>query len=345
MSPGRQQAMHKKRMILIGAVSLTTVGALLAVTLPASASDRRHHNRRHPTPPATATQPPPTAAPSTSGSAAASASATTSPGRSATSTAAPGDPATPAGWKLAWGDDFTGPAGTSPDKSKWVYDLGGEPQWGNQEWQYYTNRPENIALDGGGNLAITARKEKLAGMSGCAYGSCDITSGRITTNGTFGQKYGRLEANIKVPKGQGMWPAFWMMGVNSDQVSWPACGEIDIMETVGKTPKTVEGTAHGTGFPGSGIGGDLTIGTPLADAFHTYAIEWDAASITWYLDTTAYFTVKKSQLTSGQQWAFDQPFYFLLNLAVGGEMPGSPDASTPYPNTMLVNYVHAYTKV
>ena len=250
----------------------------------------------------------------------------------------------PAGWNLTWSDEFAGSSGTSPDDTKWVFDTGGEPQWGNQEWQYYTDRPENVSLDGAGNLAITARKEQLPGMGGCPYGTCDITSGRITTKGRFAQAYCRLEASIKVPEGQGMWPAFWMMGTNIDEVSWPACGEIDIMETVGKTPKKVEGTAHATGFPDVGIGGDITVSAPLADAFHTFAVEWTPTSITWFVDTTAYFTLSKSQLDSGQQWPFDQPFYLLLNLAVGGEMPGPPDASTPFPSTMLVDYVRAYTK-
>jgi len=252
--------------------------------------------------------------------------------------------AAPAGWNLAWSDEFTGSSGTSPNDANWVFDTGGEPQWGNQEWQYYTDRPENVSLDGAGNLAITARKEQLPGMAGCPYGSCDITSGRITSKGKFAQAYGRLEASIKVPKGQGMWPAFWMMGANIDEVNWPECGEIDIMETVGKTPNQVEGTAHATGFPEAGIGGATTVSAPLADAFHTFAVEWKPASVTWFVDTTAYFTISKSELASGQQWPFDQPFYLLLNLAVGGEMPGSPDASTPFPSTMLVNYVRAYTQ-
>jgi beta-glucanase (GH16 family) len=336
------------RLVLIGATALGTVAALVAVTLPAEARDRRSHGHRRAAPSASATAPgtvSPTASASAGATGASPTATAVSPTATATATGSVPAATQPAGWKLSWSDEFAGTGGTSPDKSKWVFDTGGEPQWGNQEWQYYTSRPENVSLDGGGNLAITARKEKLAGMSGCKYGTCDITSGRITTLGKFGQQYGRLEARIKTPKGQGMWPAFWMMGNNSEQVSWPACGEIDVMETVGKTPKTVEGTAHGTGFPDSGIGGDLTVASPLGDAFHTYAIEWDATSITWYLDTTAYFTVKKSQLTGGQQWPFNQPFYLLLNLAVGGEMPGSPDASTPYPNTMLVDYVRAYTRI
>lgn len=251
----------------------------------------------------------------------------------------------PTGWTMTWHDEFDGPADTAPARSNWGYDLGGEPQWGNREWEYYTDRTQNVSLDGSGHLGITARRERLSGMSPCENGTCDITSGRIVTRGKVSQKYGRIEASIKVPSGKGMWPAFWMMGNNSEQVGWPDCGEIDIMETV-NTTRVLEGTAWGSNYPDSGFGGSTSLpnNAVLASGYHTYAIEWDATKIVWYLDSTAYFTFTRSQLGSGMTWPFDQPFYVLLNLAVGGEMSGSPDSTTPLPNTMLVDYVRMYQR-
>ncbi|WP_162795185.1 glycoside hydrolase family 16 protein, partial [Nonomuraea lactucae] len=176
----------------------------------------------------------------------------------------------------------------------WVHNTGGEPQWGNEEWQYYTNRPQNVSTDGDGNLAITARREKLPGMANCAYGTCDITSGRITTKAKFQQRYGRFEARIKVPAGQGLWPAFWMMGNDIDKVGWPNNGEIDIMEIIGKEPGTVYGTVHGPGYSGeNGPGGSTSLpgGARFADAFHIYSVEWSPDQIIWKLDGKQYHSL------------------------------------------------------
>jgi beta-glucanase (GH16 family) len=244
---------------------------------------------------------------------------------------------------MTWSDEFDGAAGARPDPKKWTYDLGGEPQWGNQEWQYYTDRPENASLDGNGSLAITARKEKLPGMANCPSGTCDITSARLKTLGKFTQRYGRFEARVRIPGGAGMWPAFWLMGDDIDTVSWPACGEIDVMEIVEREPGTVEGTIHGPKFPASGIGASKTLpgGARFSDAFHTFGIEWTPTSITWLLDGAPYATKTKAQTPS---WVYDHPFFMLLNLAVGGEMPGPPNASTAFPSRMLVDYVRVYQR-
>jgi len=251
-------------------------------------------------------------------------------------------------WTLTWQDEFNDPEGTQPSSSNWVYQTGGEPQWGNEEWQYYTDRPENVSTDGQGNLAITALREQLPGMENCLYGTCDITSGRIATKGKFDQAYGRFEANIKVPAGQGMWPAFWMMGNNFDTVGWPNNGEIDIMEIVGNEPGTLYGTVHGPGYSGhvGGLGGSTTLpaGAQFADAFHLFAVEWSPDTIIWTLDGQQYHSFTSSQLPPGTNWVFDHPFYLLLNLTVGGVWPGPPDASTTFPATMLVDYVRVYTK-
>ncbi len=251
-------------------------------------------------------------------------------------------------WQLSWQDEFNEAAGTRPNSSKWVYNTGGEPRWGNKEWQYYTNRPQNVSTDGQGNLAITARRERLPGMANCPYGTCDITSARITTMERFEQAYGKFEARIKVPAGQGLWPAFWMMGNDSDTIGWPKSGEIDVMEIVGKEPSTLYGTLHGPIKFGRhmGAGGftKLPGGAKFADDFHVFAVEWSPEQITWTLDGTPYLSMTKSQRLNGMRWVFDHPFYMLLNLAVGGGWPGPPNEQTKFPATLLVDYVRVYTK-
>ncbi len=252
--------------------------------------------------------------------------------------------ADPAAWKLVWSDEFQGPARQRPDGARWVFDRGGEPQWGNHEWQYYTDRPENVSLDGHGHLALTARHERLRGMRCGGVGPCDITSGRIKTKGRFARAYGRFEARIKVPRGKGTWPAFWMMGADSDRVAWPANGEIDVMEALGRQPTTVHGAVHGPGYVAQGIERhtEPARGRSLADDFHTYRVDWLPGKITWYVDGRPYGSASAAQLRRGQKWVFDHPHYLLLNLAVGGDWPGPPDRSTPFPAPMLVDYVRVY---
>jgi beta-glucanase (GH16 family) len=247
---------------------------------------------------------------------------------------------------ISWQDEFNDPAGTKPSASRWNYDLGGEPQWGNKEWQYYTNRKQNVSTDGAGNLVISARKEKLPGMEHCQYGTCDITSGRITTKAKFDQAYGRFEARIKIPGGQGLWPAFWMMGNNIDEVDWPGNGEIDIMEVVGNEPSTLYGTLHGPGYSGEeGPGGETpaSAGQKWADAFHTYRVDWAPNEVKWLVDGRQYLRITPANLPNGKKWVFDHPFYLLLNLAVGGEWPGPPDSTTHFPANLLVDYVRVYS--
>ncbi|AGL20746.1 glycoside hydrolase family 16 protein [Actinoplanes sp. N902-109] len=234
---------------------------------------------------------------------------------------------------ITFADEFNGSAGSPVDGSKWKFDIGGSG-WGNSELEYYTNSTSNVYQDGAGHLAITARKENPANYQ-CSYGTCQYTSGRILTADKFSQTYGRFEASIKIPKGQGIWPAFWMLGGNS----WPNTGEIDIMENVGKAPNTVYGTVHGPGYSGSGgIGGNKTISAPLGDAFHTYAVEWSPNLIKWFLDGQQYFSVDPSKI-NGNQWVYDHNFFMILNVAVGGAWPGNPDGSTVFPQTMLVDWV------
>lgn len=241
---------------------------------------------------------------------------------------------------LVWGDEFDCKAGSAPDPDRWRHDVGGHG-WGNQELQYYTDGAENTYLDGQGNLVIEARPAP-AGLS-CHYGACQYTSGRLLTMGTFAHAYGRYEARIRIPGGQGLWPAFWMLGDDIATNPWPGSGEIDVMENIGREPGTVWGSLHGPGYSGAqSSNGSFTLpnGRALSEDFHTYAIEWTPERITWYLDDVAYSTKTAEDLNG--PWLFDKPHFLLLNLAVGGSWPGSPDATTQFPARMVVDHVRVY---
>jgi beta-glucanase (GH16 family) len=214
--------------------------------------------------------------------------------------------------------------------------------WGNQELEYYTNSTRNAALDGNGNLVITARKENPAGYN-CWYGSCQYTSARLNTAGRFTQAYGRFEARIKIPRGQGLWPAFWMLGDNAS-AGWPGRGEIDVMENVGKEPSTIHGSLHGPGYSGGNpLPGSYTLsgGRAFADDFHVFAIDWAPGSVAFSVDGVQYSRHTPAD-THGNPWVYDHPFFMILNVAVGGAWPGSPDAGTVFPQQMVIDYVHVY---
>jgi len=238
---------------------------------------------------------------------------------------------------LTWSDEFSGTNGSAPDSSKWVLETGGGG-WGNSELETYTSRPENAKIQDG-NLVIAALKEDFTGTDGILR---HYTSARMKTAAHFEQKYGRFEARIKIPQGQGIWPAFWMLGNNIGTVQWPACGEIDIMENIGKEPAMVHGSLHGTGYD-TNAPYSLSSGK-FADDFHIYAVEWEQGVIRFYVDGNLFDTRKAADVTAGQNWPFDHPFFLLLNVAVGGNWPGDPDATSVYPQTMLVDYVRAYTR-
>ncbi|MEV4476678.1 RICIN domain-containing protein [Nonomuraea salmonea] len=245
--------------------------------------------------------------------------------------------AAPAPGPLVWSDEFDGPAGSAVDSSKWRFDIGGGG-WGNNEHQYYTDSTRNAAKDGNGNLVITARRENPANYQ-CHYGTCQYTSARLLTAATFTRTYGRFEARMKLPRGQGIWPAFWMLGGTS---GWPDNGEIDIMENIGREPNTVHGTIHGPGYSGGGgIGAGYTIGAPFADAFHTFAVDWSPNLIVWYVDGVEFQRRTPADL-GGNRWVFDHPFFMIMNVAVGGNWPGYPDGSTTFPQTLTVDYVRVY---
>jgi beta-glucanase (GH16 family) len=244
-------------------------------------------------------------------------------------------------WTLTWADEFDGAANSLPNPTKWGYDTGGSG-WGNNELQSYTNRAQNAYLDGDGNLIIKVIKETFTGTDGITR---NYTSARLLTKGKFEQKYGRFEARLKVPLGQGIWPAFWMLGNNIDTVSWPACGEIDIMENIGRQPSVNYGTLHGPGYSGgNGLGDIYTLpnGQRFTDDFHTFAVEWEPSAIRFYVDGNLYHTKTPANVPSGSRWVFDHPFFMILNIAVGGNFPGNPDDTTRFPQTLVVDYVRVY---
>lgn len=239
-----------------------------------------------------------------------------------------------------WSDEFELPTGAKPDPAKWSYDIGGNG-WGNQELESYTSRTNNARIEGG-MLVIEARQEDYTGADGVAR---HYTSARLKTQGKYNRTYGRIEARMQLPRGQGVWPAFWTLGSSISAVGWPACGEIDIMENIGKEPSTIHGTVHGPGYSGAnGIGHPyaLPAGQAFADGFHVYALEWAAGQVRFLVDNTAYFTVTPASLPAGKSWVFNDPEFILLNLAIGGDWPGAPDASTQFPQRLLVDYVRLY---
>ena len=238
-------------------------------------------------------------------------------------------------WSLVWSDEFNQPDGSSPDPTKWTFDTGGGG-WGNNELEYYTSRTNNARIMGG-MLIIQANQENYKGSS--------YTSARLKTQGIWSWQYGRMEARIKIPYGQGMWPAFWMLGTNITSVGWPTCGEMDIMENIGNQPTLVHGTVHGPGYSGSnGIGGPCALpGNPtFANDFHIYAVEWTTNEVKFSVDGNQYFSVNSASLPSGTTWVYTQPQFILLNLAVGGNWPGNPDSTTTFPQQMIVDYVRVY---
>ncbi len=239
---------------------------------------------------------------------------------------------------LVWEEEFN--VDGQPDPAVWGYDIGngaaqGIPGWGNNERQYYTDRSQNVTVEDG-MLKITALKESFQGS--------DYTSARILTKGKFQKKYGRFEARIKLPWGQGIWPAFWMLGDddNGAQV-WPQIGEIDIMEYRGQEPTIVHGSVHGPGYSGgNAITKKYDLLTERLDTdFHIYGIEWGPGYINYYVDDVLYNQITPADANG--EWVFDSnEFYLILNIAVGGTFVGPPGVNTVYPQTMLVDYIRIY---
>jgi beta-glucanase (GH16 family) len=238
-----------------------------------------------------------------------------------------------------WSDEFDGAAGSLPDPSRWRFDVGGHG-WGNNQLEYDTDRAVNASHDGNGNLLIVARRE--------TFGDNAYTSARINTKGRFSQREGKFEARIKLPRGRGIWPAFWLLGDSIEQVDWPRCGEIDVMEYLGHDRRTIYGTLHGPGYSGGqAISGhyELPSGT-FDEDFHVFTVEWDPGLIRFFVDGQRYHTVTRRQVEDARNaWVFDAPFFVILNVAVGGDWPGAPDAGTQFPQTMTVDWVRVYERI
>ncbi len=250
---------------------------------------------------------------------------------------------------LVWSDEFNA-AGALPDPANWKYETGGGG-WGNHELETYcapnSNQPPctsaqpNASIAKDGYLHITARRDPASGQ---------WTSARLISKGLQSFQYGRIEARILIPAGAGVWPAFWMLGSDIDSHPWPACGEFDIMENIGKEPTRIHGSIHGTGFTGTPLGTvyQLPSGEPISAAFHTFGLIWSPGKIQYYVDdpNRPYASFTPADLPSGAKWPFDQGrFFLLLNLAIGGDWPGPPTAATPPTPEMLVDYVRVYQTV
>ncbi len=222
----------------------------------------------------------------------------------------------------------------APDPNLWGFEIGrGQNGWGNNELQFYTDRSKNVTVKDG-MLVITAEKESFSGA--------EYTSARLITKGKFQQTYGRFEARMKLPWGQGLWPAFWMLGSDIDTNPWPGAGEIDIMEFRGQNPSTLIGTVHGPGYSGGqSIGKSYVLKNGRFDTeFHIFGVEWGPKYINFYVDSVLYNQITPADVPG--EWVFDKPFYLLLNLAVGGGFVGSPNSETVFPQTLLIDYVRVY---
>ena len=244
-------------------------------------------------------------------------------------------------WRLAWSDEFNGPDGSAPDPAKWSFELGGSG-FGNHELETYTDRPANAQI-ADGNLVLTALQEDATGPDGALR---HYTSARLRTAAHFAQRYGRFEARMRLPAAKGLWPAFWLLGADIPTLGWPRAGEIDIMENIGDS-FTVYSTLHGPGYSGGhalSAKFALPTGQTVDAAFHLYALEWAPNDIKFFFDDQLIAERTPASLPENSKWVYDHPFFLLLNLAVGGDWPGNPDATTPFPQHMLIDYVRVYTK-
>lgn len=239
----------------------------------------------------------------------------------------------------SWADEFKGRAGLPPNAGRWTYDTGATG-WGNRELQSYTRSRANSHLDGRGKLVIVARHR-----AGSAWKRGSYTSARLTTAGRFSFLYGRVAIRARLPSGRGLWPAFWMLGTRFPGLDWPFCGEIDVMEALGHRPRISYGYVHGPGSLAEiGVGGMNRSPRSLSAGFHVFSAGWSPDRIYFEVDGRRFRTVERATYPVGQTWAFDQPMFLLLNLAVGGDWPGRPTASTRFPARLVVDWVRVWEK-
>jgi beta-glucanase (GH16 family) len=256
--------------------------------------------------------------------------------------------------KLLWADEFNGKKGSLPSSKNWEYDIGNGYGWGNAELQYYTKKAANISTDGKGKLVISANRISDAQgnqtdnsnattqiLNSCW--ECQFTSAKIKSSRKVQFQYGRLEARMKVAPGEGTWPAFWMLGADLlDGNPWPECGEIDIVETRGVEPSLVSAVLHGPGYgKGPGVGGSYQSPTPVSDDYHVYAIEWKKNKIDFYFNDRLISSETPATVKPGR-WVFNQKFYLILNLAMGGEFGGAIDPAITKTQT-FVDYIRYFS--
>ena len=263
-------------------------------------------------------------------------------------TGLPVDSVSPSGaaLKLLWSQEFAEPEGSSPNSRFWNFDLGdgssaGIPGWGNMEREWYL--PEQAATDGSGSLVITATKLPADNPHQAYYGKpAEWASAKLHTAGKISVLYGRVEARVRVPKGAGTWPAFWMLGTDLVEVTWPQCGEIDILEVRGRDPHTLVGTIHGPGYSGEhGSGTEIAVEADMSAGFHTFAVEWLPGSISWYIDDRHYQT-KTPANVAPNAWVFEHPHYIIMNLAMGGGFTGAIDPALTHAE-MAIDHVRVYS--
>lgn len=239
-------------------------------------------------------------------------------------------------WRLVWSDEFDGAANSAPDPSKWNYETGGHG-FGNAQLEFNTDSTNNARLTGDGLLQITAKREQHLGRQ--------FTSARLNTLGKMERTYGRFDIRARMPKGQGLWPAIWLLAANYETVTWPECGEIDIVEMRGQRTDEVIGSLHGPNYSGgASMSGYLSVSDTLDEQFHTFTVIWTPDSIQWMLDNRLYFERRREDFSNAQPWVFDHPFFLLINLAVGGHFVGDVPNTLTFPKHMLVDYVRIYEK-
>lgn len=251
-----------------------------------------------------------------------------------------GDCGQPGSPQPVWSDEFN-----TIDSSNWTFETGGHG-WGNYELQYYTagdNAWIQHDADIDSNVLVLEARQGNPSNLQCWYGPCEYTSTRIKSLGKREFTYGRMEARIKLPQTQGIWPAFWMMGNNFHEVGWPYNGELDIMEHVGFEPTRTHGALHGPGYSGNTpLTGSHDLGVPVNSGYNVYAVEWSENRIDWYVNDVNFYSVTRAQVEQHGPWVYDRPFFFLFNVAVGGNWPGSPDGSSQFPQRMYIDYVRVY---
>lgn len=245
--------------------------------------------------------------------------------------------------RVVWRDAFDGAAGAAPSAANWTNEVGGDG-WGNQELEYYTPGAQNARLDGSGHLLITADKAPANQRLTCWYGPCTHVSARLSSERKVTLHSGRLEARIKMPRGQGLWPAFWLLGANRPSVGYPGCGEIDVAEVIGSEPGVTWASLHGPGYVRAGLTRGFTLPDQgsFSDDFHTFAVDWTDDGLAFAIDGAEYYRVRRGDIGENKEWVFDKPFFVIVNLAVGGEWPGSPSADTAFPATMVVDEVTVF---